>query len=546
MIVSFLAVLVGLIMQPCLVYCDKKKWLSFSISSDLVELQTNYHQAMKKTSGKRRKHTNKRKQHDSQPASLPPTSHSSQPDVGPLKENSLPPPVPPQSTSLASVAPTQQHSRPSAITHMSTSLPPSFPPLSTSLPSSFFSVPPCGPIQNNSTPSHGRSISLANNIVPTPRINSSSSCHISQKGSSSSLLPSSTQAVSPASSTPSISRSNIGGPVPASPSVISSSTTTPACAKTQYAGDIREYDAFHRLIITPDEDGFAPSYLGSRMVAESITLFFDDAWGRWKEFPYNIREQIWNQFKTKCVWQPCYENKINSIFEKNARIRVTEMLFVARKNNEKPSWLRADIWVKFLDKWNTPEFKVKCERAKIARASVKGGSLHTGGSMSYAAHKRKMTKLKGAEVSNSEVFEETHKKRNKDGTRGEWIEPRAEETFVGFQRGLDEWRQAHPTSDADSTSSSDITSIWTNVAGGVKKGRVYGLGAQPSSLHPSSLLSGASTSQSSEEMEAMRRQISELTERLQSSEANFAKVQKFMEKHMAESDESEGTDSDEE
>jgi len=61
---------------------------------------------------------------------------------------------------------------------------------------------------------------------------------------------------------------------------------------------------------------------------------------------------------------------------------------------------------------------------------------------------------------------------------------------------LDEWRQAH-TSDADSTSSSDITSICTNVAGGVKKGRVYGLGAQPSSFHPSSLLPGASTSQSS-------------------------------------------------
>ncbi|KAH0761344.1 hypothetical protein KY290_017417 [Solanum tuberosum] len=75
--------------------------------------------------------------------------------------------------------------------------------------------------------------------------------------------------------------------------------------------------------------------------------------------------------------------------------------------------------------------------------------------------------------------------------------------MVGFQRALDEWHQAHPTSDADSTSSSDITSIWTNAAGGVKKGRVYGLGAQPSSFHPSSLLSGASTSQSSEEMEVM-------------------------------------------
>ncbi|KAG5595953.1 hypothetical protein H5410_037185 [Solanum commersonii] len=46
MIVSFLAILVGLIMQPCLVYCDKKKRLSFSVNSDLVELQTNYHQCI--------------------------------------------------------------------------------------------------------------------------------------------------------------------------------------------------------------------------------------------------------------------------------------------------------------------------------------------------------------------------------------------------------------------------------------------------------------------------------------------------------------------
>ncbi|KAG5632347.1 hypothetical protein H5410_004064, partial [Solanum commersonii] len=101
------------------------------------------------------------------------------------------------------------------------------------------------------------------------------------------------------------------------------------------------------------------------------------------------------------------------------------------------------------------------------------------------------TKLKGEEVSIVEVFEETHKREIKT---------------VGFHRGLDGWRQTQPTSEADSTMQltyDAITSIWINVAGGVKKGRVYGLGAQPSSCHPSPLLSGAFTSQTLEEMEAM-------------------------------------------
>lgn len=275
---------------------------------------------MKKASVKRRKHTTKKKQHNSQPAS----SHSSQQYVAPPEANSLPLTLPPQLTSLPSVVPPQQTSLPPNIPSPSTSLPPGFPPLSTSLPPSFFSVPPPGPIKNYSTASQGMNTSLDYNIVPTPHINSSSSCHISQNGNSSSQIPSLTPAESPTSSTPSISMSNIGIRIPASPSI--SSTIAPAFSRTQNVGDTREYDSYHRLIITLDKDGFAPSYVVSHMVSESIQPFFNDAWGRWKDFPYNIKEQIWNQFRSKCAWQPCYENKINFIFEKKARIRVVDVV----------------------------------------------------------------------------------------------------------------------------------------------------------------------------------------------------------------------------
>ncbi|KAF8406659.1 hypothetical protein HHK36_008749 [Tetracentron sinense] len=38
MIVSLLAVMVGLVMQPCLTYMDKNRWIRFSVSSDLPDL----------------------------------------------------------------------------------------------------------------------------------------------------------------------------------------------------------------------------------------------------------------------------------------------------------------------------------------------------------------------------------------------------------------------------------------------------------------------------------------------------------------------------
>ncbi|KAG5632110.1 hypothetical protein H5410_003827, partial [Solanum commersonii] len=119
-----------------------------------------------------RKHKNKRRQHNSQLASFPPTNHLSQPSVGPPGGNSLPPTFPPQLTSLQSVVPPQR---------------PSLPP----------------------------------NIFPF--------CQISQNSSSLTLLPLSTPAGSPSSSTPS-TRSNIEVSVLASSSI--NRTTAPACSKT--------------------------------------------------------------------------------------------------------------------------------------------------------------------------------------------------------------------------------------------------------------------------------------------------------------------------
>eukprot|EP00268_Persea_americana_P062685 TRINITY_DN8055_c0_g1_i2.p1 TRINITY_DN8055_c0_g1~~TRINITY_DN8055_c0_g1_i2.p1 ORF type:complete len:488 (-),score=62.65 TRINITY_DN8055_c0_g1_i2:1036-2499(-) len=45
MVVSLVAVLIGLVMQPCLRYIDKRQWVKFSVSSDLPEFQPEYEYA---------------------------------------------------------------------------------------------------------------------------------------------------------------------------------------------------------------------------------------------------------------------------------------------------------------------------------------------------------------------------------------------------------------------------------------------------------------------------------------------------------------------
>ncbi|KAM3266493.1 hypothetical protein P3L10_003487 [Capsicum annuum] len=91
---------------------------------------------------------------------------------------------------------------------------------------------------------------------------------------------------------------------------------------------------------------------------------------------------MWNQFMTKC-----HNNEMQCIFKLKAAQHIKEHLYEARRYLEKPGWLNANVWDQFLKKWDTPEYRARRERAKANRASQMGGSLHTGGSMSFATHR---------------------------------------------------------------------------------------------------------------------------------------------------------------
>ncbi|KAF3648910.1 hypothetical protein FXO38_17940 [Capsicum annuum] len=83
--------------------------------------------------------------------------------------------------------------------------------------------------------------------------------------------------------------------------------------------------------------------------------------------------------------------------------------------------------------------------------------------------------------------------------------------------------------------------MWTTVVGVSKKGRKYGTGVVESSSSPSLFPSSSSTLQTMEEIEAMNKQIVELTQKCAANDDKFAKFAKFEElvkKHMPKETES--------
>ncbi|XP_047164945.1 SH3 domain-containing protein C23A1.17-like [Vigna umbellata] len=110
----------------------------------------------------------------------------------------------------------------------------------------------------------------------------------------------------------------------------------------------------------------------------------------------------------KVQWKPEHESKIHRNFHMKASHRLSEMFRDARNVGQRPYWMGEQIWNSLLAHWNTVEFRNKCAKAQRNRASEKGGTLHTGGSITIHEHAIRMAQALGRAVHVDEVFAQTH------------------------------------------------------------------------------------------------------------------------------------------
>ncbi|KAK7246728.1 hypothetical protein RIF29_41598 [Crotalaria pallida] len=166
------------------------------------------------------------------------------------------------------------------------------------------------------------------------------------------------------------------------------------------------------------------------------------------------------------------------------------------KKNKRPSWIGPELWETLLALFDNSEEKNKREKAKENRASTKGGSMYTGGSINQIQHAQDMSKKIRRIVDVGELFKRTHTRKD----TGEFVEERAKQTYEDYMMRLE---QAISSQSPESSASNNLDELkarcWLEAAGGKKKGKVYGTGSAVSYVvrgqKPLTQPSGSTTTQ---------------------------------------------------
>ncbi|MED6140084.1 hypothetical protein PIB30_089803 [Stylosanthes scabra] len=113
--------------------------------------------------------------------------------------------------------------------------------------------------------------------------------------------------------------------------------------------------------------------------------------------------------------------------------RLRELFHGIHEKGYPSNWIPDDIFKQLKKYWASDEYMALKRTNKANRASSAGGSLHTGGSITYPATAKKILEELGHTPTQSEVFTQTHTKK-KD--RGQWVDRRAEDTNIMMRFGL--------------------------------------------------------------------------------------------------------------
>ncbi|MQL99602.1 hypothetical protein Taro_032327 [Colocasia esculenta] len=215
----------------------------------------------------------------------------------------------------------------------------------------------------------------------------------------------------------------------------------------------------------------------------------------WKKFLPSVRELLFDMFTRYAFMRPEDLPRARVVWESTVQTNFRKSMWVARNKAMKttgsrdptnwldygPVWLRRDYWEFLCHPWATGPWQERSQAAKRNRATHPEKNVHTSGSVSYATHNQKLRHELERAPTFCELFDRIHKRKGTD----DYVSESARTIAETYDRTMtDCFAEGTPQPDLD-------LEAWVDIAGGPRKGRVYGFG---DSLDTTSVLSSYASS----------------------------------------------------
>ncbi|OMO88391.1 Transposase, Ptta/En/Spm, plant [Corchorus capsularis] len=206
-------------------------------------------------------------------------------------------------------------------------------------------------------------------------------------------------------------------------------------------------------------------------VSASITCilksYFHGHWPRWTAISKVGIEDYWKAFK---VWLYCASRAFSSMLNK-ARDKAKQeanTTNIAETRDFWPEWMDEEIWKWLIDNvWIHEKWKKISEVGSANRLIEKDGSItkHTSGSIPMLVHWKRLERNHKRVFTRSEVFDETHKRKN-----GDFVDNKSKSVSEKYSVTF-----SHKYTDSTMQPAFDAA-MWRDAAGGVGHGHLYGFG----------------------------------------------------------------------
>ncbi|XP_048127820.1 uncharacterized protein LOC125312741 [Rhodamnia argentea] len=229
----------------------------------------------------------------------------------------------------------------------------------------------------------------------------------------------------------------------------------------------------NRLIIYPYGDSFMDATYVVRQLNKIVNNYWRGPWNSYSSTPKQVKDLWWNEFKRKFNWNEMEEDEVRRIFKKKAGDHIQNVMNKAKRSQGKPDFITGDDWTEIKRIWESEKNMQRSEQNKKNRASssLEGSATYAGGSINIGEHKKRMANELGTEPTYIATFERTFEKKVKTwiSDQAKAIKEKYDELLMSTAIGGD--------GGAESELVVDHMALWVEASGGMKRGKIFGMGS---------------------------------------------------------------------